>query len=73
MSDVSRKNKTPNKFVVQKLGGKKEDNKQVVLSLRAPELLVKAFDGLANKTPYSRNKLICMAMQYALDNIDFII
>lgn len=62
----------PNKFVIKKSLYSEEENEQIVISLRAPTKLLNSYDELSGKSAYSRNKLICMAMQYALDNIDLI-
>lgn len=57
-----------NKFIVR---SKKSDN-YVITSLRIEKGLLGAFDELAGKSDYSRNELMCMALRYALDNLEFI-
>lgn len=57
-----------NKFIVR---SKKSDN-YVITSLRIEKGLLGAFDNLAGKSDYSRNELMCMALRYALDNLEFI-
>ena len=59
------------KFVVrQKRPGKKED-KSVVITLRIDRELQEEFDSLASKSDHSRNELMCMALRYALDHLEF--
>ena len=57
-----------NKFVVR---SKKSDN-YVITSLRIEKGLLDAFDELAGKSDYSRNELMCMALRFALENLEFI-
>ena len=58
-----------NKFVVR---SKKSDN-YVITSLRIEKGLLDAFDELAGKSDYSRNELMCMALRFALENLEFMI
>lgn len=57
-----------NKFVVR---SKKSDS-YVITSLRIEKGLLDAFDELAGKSDYSRNELMCMALRFALENLEFI-
>lgn len=49
-----------------------KNNDLVVVSLRISETMKQEFDKLAGESDYSRNQLMCMALQYALDNLQFI-
>lgn len=49
-----------------------KNNDLVVVSLRISETMKQEFDKLAEESDYSRNQLMCMALQYALDNLQFI-
>ena len=42
------------------------------MSLRMDRVLQEAYDELAQKSGRSRNELMCMALKYALDNLEFI-
>lgn len=46
--------------------------KYVVMSLRIERKLQDKFEALATKSGYSRNKLICMALEYAMDHLEFV-
>ena len=54
-----------NKFVITP----KED-KTVTMTIRIDETLQEEYNKLAAKTNRSRNELIGMALQYALDNME---
>lgn len=56
---------TMEKFVVVP----KED-KAVTMTIRIDKALQEAYNELSNKTNRSRNELIGMALQYALDNME---
>lgn len=56
---------TMEKFVVVP----KED-KAVTMTIRIDRALQEAYNELSNKTNRSRNELIGMALQYALDNME---
>lgn len=58
------------KFKIKRIEEAQEVKKQKIISLRVPVKLITTYDELSNKSVYSRNKLICMALKYALDNID---
>ena len=59
------------KFVVRPKKDKKEDN-AVIMSIRMDRGLQQEYDALAAKSDRSRNELMCMALRYALDNLEFI-
>ncbi|MCM1134643.1 MAG: ribbon-helix-helix domain-containing protein [Clostridium sp.] len=54
-----------NKFIIPP----KED-KMVTMTIRIDKELQQKYDELARETKRSRNELIGMALQYALDNIE---
>ncbi|MBP3604228.1 MAG: CopG family transcriptional regulator [Lachnospiraceae bacterium] len=54
-----------NKFVITP----KED-KTVTMTIRIDKTLQQRYDELARETKRSRNELIGMALQYALDNME---
>ncbi len=56
------------KFVVNK--NNEKSDKFIIMSLRIE--LQKEFDILASKSEHSRNELMCMALKYALDHLEFI-
>lgn len=58
-------NETMDKFVITP----KED-KAVTMTIRIDRTLQEAYNALSSKTNRSRNELIGMALQYALDNME---
>lgn len=60
------------KFVVKSKNLDKKDDKYIVMSLRIERDLQEAYDDLAAKSGRSRNELMCMALRYALENLEFI-
>lgn len=56
-----------NKFVVTP----KED-KSVTMTIRIDKKLQEQYNELSAKTNHSRNELIGMALQYALDNMEIV-
>lgn len=60
------------KFVVKSKDLDKKDDKYIVMSLRIERELQEAYDDLAAKSGRSRNELMCMALRYALENLEFI-
>ncbi len=44
----------------------------VTMTIRIDRALQKEYNDLAAKTNRSRNELICMALKYALDNMELI-
>lgn len=59
------------KFIVTRKPEYKED-KSINMTLRINKELQKQYDDWAYKTNRSRNELMCMALSYALENIEFI-
>lgn len=49
-----------------------KDEKTVTMTIRIDKQLQSAFDELSNRSNRSRNELIGMAMQYALENLEFL-
>lgn len=64
-------NKSEKKFKVTKRQGDKEE-KSITMSLRLDKELQKQYDEWAIKTNRSRNELMCMALTYAIENIELI-
>lgn len=63
--------KQPEKFRVARKPVYKEE-KTINMSLRIDKELQGKYDAWAAKTNRSRNELMCMALAYAMDNIEFI-
>lgn len=59
------------KFTVTRKPEYREE-KSVNMTLRIDKELQKQYDEWAYKTNRSRNELMCMALAYALENIEFI-
>ena len=68
---VDRKTKGGN-FVSEKFVICPKEDKCIVLSVRMERSYAEEFDRLSSISNYSRNKLICMALQYALEHVAFI-
>lgn len=68
---IVNKEKNPVKFTVSRKPDYRED-KSMNISLRINKQLVKQYDEWALKTNYSRNQFMCMALDYAIKNIEFI-
>ncbi len=47
-----------------------KEDKTVTMTIRIDKSSQEAYNNLSLKTNRSRNELICMALQYALDNMD---
>lgn len=60
------------KFVVHRKKYERKEDTSVVMSLRMDRELQEEFDALTAKSDRSRNELMCMALRYALDNLEFI-
>lgn len=60
------------KFVVRQKKYDKKEDKNVVMSLRIERELQEEFDRLAAKSGRSRNELMCMALRYALEHLEFV-
>lgn len=61
-----------NKFIVRPKEVDKKQDKSVVMTLRLDKELQEEFDKLSVQSDRSRNELMCMALKYALDNLEFI-
>lgn len=59
-------------FVVRRRDDLPKEDSNVVMTLRIDRELQSAFDELARKSGYSRNKLMGMALRYALEHLDFV-
>ena len=60
------------KFVVRRKSTENKEDKSVVMTLRLDRELQERFDKLAAQSDRSRNELMCMALQYALEHLEFI-
>ena len=60
------------KFVVKQKKQDKKEEKTVVMTLRIEKELQEEFDRLAAKSDCSRNEVMCMALRYALEHLEFI-
>ena len=60
------------KFVVKQKKQDKKEEKTVVITLRIEKELQEEFDRLAAKSDRSRNEVMCMALRYALEHLEFI-
>ena len=60
------------KFVVKLKKNNEKDDESIIMSLRINKKLQEEYDELANKSNRSRNEVMCMALRYALDNLDFV-
>lgn len=60
------------KFVVHQKDPDKKEDKHVIMTLRIERELQEEFDKLSAKSDRSRNELMCMALRYALEHLEFI-
>lgn len=60
------------KFVVRQKKPDRKEDKSVVMTLRIDRELQEEFDKLSAKSDRSRNELMCMALRYALEHLEFI-
>lgn len=60
------------KFIVTSKKLDKKEDKSVIMTLRLDKSLQEEFDKLSVQSDRSRNELMCMALRYALDNLEFI-
>ena len=60
------------KFVVRQKKQDRTEDKSVVMTLRIDRELQEEFDKLSAKSDRSRNELMCMALRYALEHLEFI-
>lgn len=61
-----------NKFIVRPKGIERKEDKSVVMTLRLEKNLQEEFDKLSVQSDRSRNELMCMALRYALEHLEFI-
>lgn len=61
-----------NKFIVRPKDADKKEDKTVIMTLRMDRKIQEEFDELSAKSERSRNELMCMALRYALDNLEFV-
>jgi len=61
-----------NKFIVRSKQYDLKEDKSVTMTIRIEKKLQKSYDDLANKSNRSRNELISMALQYAIENLEFV-
>lgn len=59
------------KFIVTPKSMEKKEDKFVIMTLRIEKDLQEEFDKLASKSDRSRNELMCMALKYALEQLEF--
>lgn len=59
-------------FVVRPRKPAPKENNFVIMSLRIEKELQQSFAQLAEKSGHSRNELMCMALRYALEHLEFI-
>ncbi len=60
------------KFIIRSKNTKYKDDSYLVTTVRLPQTIRDEFEKLAVKSGHSRNELMCMALQYALDNLKFL-
>ena len=60
------------KFVVTPKRNDRKEDKSIVMTLRMDRELQERFDVLAAKSDRSQNELMCMALKYALEHLEFI-
>ena len=60
------------KFTVRPNNKKKKEDNHEIISLRIEKEMLKEFEGLAKQSGRSRNNVMCLALRYALDHLEFI-
>ena len=60
------------KFVVRPKKADKKEDRSVIMSLRIERELQERFDRLAVRSGRSRNELMAMALEYALEHLEFV-
>lgn len=60
------------KFVVRPKKRVPKEDTSILMTLRMDRKLQQEYDALSAKSDRSRNELMCMALRYALDNLEFI-
>ena len=59
-------------FIVRHKSADGNEEKSVTMSLRLDRQLQAEYDQLAQNSGRSRNELMCMALRYALDHLEFV-
>lgn len=60
------------RFIVRPKNTEKKEDKSVVMTLRLERDLQEEFDKLSVQSDRSRNELMCMALRFALEHLEFI-
>ncbi len=60
------------KFIIKPKNIEKKEDKSVIMTLRLNKNLQREFDKLSIQSGRSRNELMCMALQYALEHLEYI-
>ncbi len=60
------------KFIVKHKSLDKKDDRSVTMTIRIDKVLQEKYNELALKSGRSRNELISMAMNFALDRLEFL-
>lgn len=60
------------KFVVRAKQHNENEGSSVVMTIRMDRAIKEAFDELSSKSNRSRNELMCMALSFALKQLQFI-
>ncbi len=60
------------KFIVKPKRLGKSIYEPVNTSIRIEKALLDSYEDLANRTGYSRNEVMCMALRYALENVELV-
>lgn len=60
------------KFVVRPKKRVPKEDTSILMTLRMDRKLQQEYDALSAKSDRSRNELMCMALRYALDHLEFI-
>lgn len=60
------------RFVVRPKSIDKKEDKSIVMTLRLDRELQEEFNKLSAKSDRSRNELMCMALRFALEHLEFI-
>lgn len=60
------------KFIVRPKKTTKKEDTHIIMTLRLEKEIQEQFDELSAKSERSRNELMCMALRFALDNLEFI-
>lgn len=61
-----------NNFVVKHRNTDKKGETHATITVRMEKGLLDQFENLAAQSGRSRNEVICMALQYAMDHLEFV-